>query len=268
MNESQGTLPAGKSASADRFSTRALTTQDEFRQAVELQKLIWGFDDMELLPVRLFVVAIKVGGQAFGAFAGERMVGFCLAIPGLKSDGSSYLHSHMLGVLPEYRDSGVGRMLKLHQREDALARSIRLIEWTFDPLEIKNAYFNVERLGAVVRRYVLNQYGTTTSHLHGGLPTDRCVAEWWLDSPRVQHIVDGIGTFARPATLERITVPAVLSVLRREDVRRAREIQQEISARFLDYFDRGLAVVGLERSPTAGTFLLGNWESGSPRKGA
>ncbi len=82
--------------------------QPEFEDAVRLQKEIWGFDDIELLPVRLFIVATKVGGQAFGAFDGDRMIGFCLAIPGLKPGGKSYLHSHMLGVLPEYRDSGVG----------------------------------------------------------------------------------------------------------------------------------------------------------------
>ena len=104
----------------------------------------------------------------------------------------------MLGVLPEYRDAGVGRMLKLEQREDALARGIELIEWTFDPLEIKNAYFNMERLGAIVRRYVRNQYGTTTSHLHGGLPTDRCIAEWWIASRRVKAILDGQPADARP----------------------------------------------------------------------
>ena len=112
----------------------------------------------------------------------------------------------MLGVLKEYRDAGVGRMLKLEQREDALARGIELIEWTFDPLEIKNAYFNIERLGAIVRRFVLNQYGTTSSKLHGGLPTDRCVAEWWLASPRVEAILAGRNRSACRAR-RRISVP-------------------------------------------------------------
>ena len=112
------------------------------------------------------------------------MIAFCLAIPGLKPDGKPYLHSHMLGVLAEYRNHGVGRQLKLQQRDDALARGIDLIEWTFDPLEIKNAYFNVERLGAIVRRYLRNQYGASSSPLHGGLPTDRLVAEWWIRKPR------------------------------------------------------------------------------------
>ena len=82
-------------------------------------------------------------------------------------------------------------MLKLAQRDDALRRGVSLIEWTFDPLEIKNAFFNIERLGAIVRRYVLNQYGTTSSPLHGGLPTDRCIAEWWIASPRVNAIAVG-----------------------------------------------------------------------------
>ena len=189
---------------------------------MELQKTIWGFDEIELLPVRLFVVASKVGGHAFGAYDRGRMVAFCLAIPGLKPGGPNqishgYLHSHMLGVLPAYRDQGIGRRLKLRQREDALARGIDLIEWTFDPLEIKNAYFNVERLGAIVRRYVRNQYGMTTSHLHGGLPTDRCIAEWWVKSPRVVGIVHGEAV-TRPAIAERIAAPEIC----RDDAERAR----------------------------------------------
>jgi predicted GNAT superfamily acetyltransferase len=242
------------------ITVRPLATQEEFEGAVELQKEIWGFNDMELVPVRLFVIAAKVGGQAFGAFDGPRLVGYCLAIPGLKAGGRVYLHSHMLGVKPGYRDAGIGRRLKLKQREDALERGIQLIEWTFDPLEIKNAYLNVERLGAIVRRYVRNQYGTTTSHLHGGLPTDRCVAEWWLASPRVNAIVDGGPPVARPETVERISVPAAISAIRREDPKRARQIQQEISKQFEANFDRGFAVVGLEKSADAGTYLFGRWE--------
>ena len=141
---------------------RALTETRQFQEAVELQKTVWGFNDVELLPVRFFVVATKVGGQAFGAYDGQRMVGFLLAIPGLKPGGGSYLHSHMLGVLAEYRNKGVGRMLKLRQREDALARGIGLVEWTFDPLELKNAFFNMERLG----RYRAALRGESVRHHH------------------------------------------------------------------------------------------------------
>ena len=238
---------------------RALASHAEFRDAVRLQQEIWGFEDVELLPLRLFVVASKIGGQALGAFDGGRMIGFCLAIPGLKAGGKSYLHSHMLGVLAEYRDAGVGRRLKLAQREEALARGIELIEWTFDPLEIKNAFFNIERLGAVVRRYVLNQYGTTTSHLHGGLPTDRCIAEWWIASERAGKIVAG-EPFERNPIEMRIAIPSDIAEIRSKEPKRAREIQQRASEEFRGAFDRGLAVIGFEKSKEAGAYLLGRWE--------
>src|SRR6202045_5384077 len=154
------------------MNVRALSGHAEFAEAVRLQQVIWGFDDLELLPVRFFVVASRIGGQTLGAFNGSRMVGFLLAIPGIKRDGGiPYLHSHMLGVLNDYRDAGVGRMLKSAQREDALARGIPLIEWSFDPFEAKNAYFNLELLGAIVRSYVPNMYGMRESTLDGDLPT-------------------------------------------------------------------------------------------------
>ena len=245
---------------------RALTESRQFQEAVELQKTVWGFNDVELLPVRLFVVATKVGGQAFGAYDGNGMVGFLLSIPGLKPGGGSYLHSHMLGVLPEYRNRGVGRMLKLRQREDALERGIGLVEWTFDPLELKNAFFNMERLGAIVRRYVENQYGTTTSPLHGGLPTDRCVAEWWLASAHAEAVIAGRAlarNVEERGVVERIEVPADIDLIRREEPRRAREIQKSLGTRLTSGFDRGLAVIGFERSGGVGTYLLGTWECGS-----
>ncbi len=238
---------------------RRLTTLAELGEAVRLQKEIWGFEDIELLPLRLFVVAQKVGGQTLGAFDGERMVGFLLSIPGLKQ-GQMYLHSHMMGVRPEYRNSGLGRAMKLMQREDAIARGIQLVQWTFDPLELKNAYFNIERLGAVVKLFVLNQYGTTTSHLHGGLPTDRCVAEWHLTSERVLSLLEGR---PRPALAveQRIEVPIDIAGIRASDVMRAREIQGEVSEKFVRYFGAGLTVVGFEKSAEKGTYLLGKWDS-------
>lgn len=243
---------------APRIEIEPLTADQQFRDAVALQQTIWGFEEIELLPVRLFVTATKVGGQAFGAYAEGRMIAFCLAIPGLKPGAKPYLHSHMLGVLPAYRDFGIGRLLKLRQRDDAMARGIDLMEWTFDPLEIKNAYFNVERLGAVVRRFVRNQYGTTTSHLHGGLPTDRCTAEWWVSSERVRSIVSGV-PWENPPIVERIEVPANIGEIRRTDPKRVRSIQAEISDRFESAFDRKLAVVGVERAPEFIAYLLSEW---------
>ena len=227
-----------------------LITNEQFREVVALQQTIWGFSDIDLLPVRFFVVASKIGGQVFAAYdavrpAGHQMVAFCLAIPGLKPDGKPYLHSHMLGVLPEYRNTGLGRRLKMHQKDDALARGIRLIEWTFDPLEIKNAYFNVARLGVIVRRYARNQYGITSSALNAGLPTDRCVAEWWLQSPP-----------ARGPILEGIRLPIDIAFIRTTDPDRARSIQSELALQFESAFARGLAVIGVERDDTWFNYLL------------
>jgi predicted GNAT superfamily acetyltransferase len=245
---------------AGQIEIRALTALPEFHEAVRLQQEIWGFADIELLPVRLFVVATKVGGQAFGAFDGERMVAFLLAIPGLKPGGATYLHSHMMGVLAGYRDRGLGRALKLRQREAALEAGVQLIEWTFDPLEIKNAFFNIERLGAVVERYVLNQYGTTSSTLHGGLPTDRCVAGWYIASERVGGVIAG-GRVAHGEVALRVEVPNDIAEIRASDPRRARDIQASISERFLAATHGGLAVTGFERGDTHSAYLFAPWQS-------
>ena len=260
---------------------RKLTELDEFRGAVQLQKVIWGFDDIDLLPLRFFVVASRVGGQVLGAFDGETMIGFCLGIPGVKPGGHAYLHSHMLGVLPEYHNLGVGRRLKLQQREDALARGIPLIEWTFDPLELKNAFFNIERLGAIVRRYSVNQYGDTSSPLHGGLPTDRCYAEWWIGSARVREICRadplvrtgppgpvGVGSEeagrlseAHPTGPRHVLIayPADIARIRAQDNGRARAIQLANAEKFQSAFALGLAVTGFERNDAEGIYLLEPW---------
>jgi predicted GNAT superfamily acetyltransferase len=251
------------------IQVRRLTTIDEFSEALQLQQCVWQFADAELVPLPVFVVASQTGGQVFGAFDGRRMIGFCLAFPALKADSHPYLHSHMLAVMLEYRNAGVGRQLKLEQRSDALSRGLDLIEWTFDPLQLKNAYFNIVRLGAIVRRYLENEYGNTSSPLDGGLPTDRCVAEWWLASPRVETILnhtapaEGVkkpgGRRKRLPHQGRIAVPAVIERIRLEEPERAREIQRSTATRFHSAFGQGLAVIGFERTDTEGSYLLGRW---------
>jgi predicted GNAT superfamily acetyltransferase len=233
---------------------RACGEVEEFQRMVELQKTIWGFADIDLVPLRMFVVASKIGGQVFGAFDGAEMVGFVMAVPGYRH-GKSYLHSHMAAVLPAYQNRGVGRQLKLKQRQEALGRGIELVEWTFDPLELKNARFNIERLGAIARRYVRNQYGRTSSPLHGGLPTDRLVAEWWLGSPRVETVVNG-GQPPRAASTERIRIPADISELKKSDPKAAGRAQSEAGALFEEWFGKGYAVTGFELDEEAGTYLL------------
>jgi predicted GNAT superfamily acetyltransferase len=250
---------AGSEAHLAPIDIRQLFHLEEFEEVLDLQKTIWSFADIELLPLRFLVVVSKVGGHVFGAYDAGRLIGFCFAIPGIKPDGRPYLHSHMLGVMPEYRNARIGSRLKLRQREDALARGIALIEWTFDPLELKNAFLNIEKLGAIVRRYAPNQYGTTSSPLHGGLPTDRCIAEWWLDSARVHAVLRG-GAVPPAAPGERIAYPAEIARIREHDNARARAIQQANARKFTDAFSRGLAVTGFERSDTEGIYLLEPWQ--------
>jgi predicted GNAT superfamily acetyltransferase len=247
-------------STSDAIEVRALKGHAEFAQAVELQRAVWQFEELELLPVRLFVVAEKVGGQALGAFKNGCLIGFCLAIPGIR-DGEIYLHSHMLGVLPEFRNAGVGRALKMAQREDALARGLKFIEWTFDPLELKNAHFNIERLGAIALRYVLNQYGSTTSPLHGGLPTDRCTAQWWIRSQRVQTAIAQQQISSSGNVLGRVSVPADIDDIKQRDALRARDIQARVSGEFQEMLSKGYAAIGFERTADAGVYLFGPWPS-------
>lgn len=242
------------------IQVRRLSTIDEFSEALQLQQCVWQFADAELVPLPVFVVASQTGGQVFGAFDGRRMIGFCLAFPALKADSHPYLHSHMLAVMLEYRNAGVGRQLKLEQRSDALSRGLDLIEWTFDPLQLKNAYFNIVRLGAIVRRYLENEYGNTSSPLDGGLPTDRCVAEWWLASPRVETILNQPApSRSRLRSEARISIPVAIDQIRRDDPGRAREIQRACAAQFKATFGQGLAVIGFERTDTEGGYVLGRW---------
>ncbi len=248
------------------MSVAALTVRkchgiDEFHACVDLQKEVWNFTDAELVPLRLFVVAEKVGGQVLGAFDGDELIGFALSVPGARN-GHPYLHSHMLAVRDSYRNSGIGRRLKFFQRDDALARGFELIEWTFDPLEIKNAHLNLERLGAITRRYNINQYGLTSSPLQGGLPSDRLVAEWWLRSRRVETLLK-TGSHPPFEVAQKIEVPAEIYEWKASPATRPRaaEVQTRIRDAFLPAFSLGLAVLGYERDAQGnGAFLLGRWD--------
>ena len=247
--------------SADAVVIRRCQGLGELRTCVALQKEIWNFTDDELVPLRMFVVAEKVGGQVMGAFERKEMVGFALSVPGTRS-GHLYLHSHMLAVRKEHRNSGLGRRLKLLQREDALVRGIELIEWTYDPLEIKNAYLNIEKLGAISRRYNINQYGITSSPLQGGLPSDRLIAEWWLKSKRVETLLTSgkNPAFEQKATIE---VPAQIYQWKAASETRgkAQQIQERNREQLLRAFENGLTVLGYKRDAEGnGAFLLGNWD--------
>jgi len=226
-----------------------------------LQQEVWGFSDAELVPLRIFSLAPKIGGQVVGAWEGETLVGFAMAIPGNRN-GHPYLHSHMVAVKEGHRDTGLGRRLKLFQREDAIARGYELMEWTFDPLEIKNAYFNLERLGAIARRYNVNQYGITNSPLQGSLPTDRLVAEWWMTSRRVQTLLS-TGRHPPIQVEEHVAVPREIYNWKAQSAMRAKALQTQTRNRELlqAAFSRGLSCLGYERDAHGnGCLQLGYWD--------
>jgi predicted GNAT superfamily acetyltransferase len=268
---------------------RACRGFDELQACVDLQVEVWGYSDGDVIPRRVFLVARKIGGQVIGAFdVGNRdegignsrasssddgdassMVGFALALPGVKTGAQSrsgkpesYLHSHMLAVREGYRNQSIGAKLKLAQRDDALARGIDRMEWTFDPLEIKNAFLNIHKLGAVVRRYEEDFYGASSSRLQGGLQTDRLVAEWWIASPRVHAAVERRSTDAVEAAEMEIRVPGAIYAWKADETQRhlAQAVQAENRARFQEAFARGLTVIGFVRDADGnGIYRLGRW---------
>jgi predicted GNAT superfamily acetyltransferase len=238
------------------ITVRKCEALGDFYACVALQREIWVEEDLEVEPATMFVVAAHTGGQVLGAFAGDSMVGYTLAVAGLRN-GAAYLHSHMTGVQAQYRDRGVGRLLKIFQREEALSRDIRLIEWTFDPLEMRNAHFNLNRLGAICRRYLPNLYGVTTSPLHRGVATDRLVAEWYLDSPRVLAALNG-ELPAAPCTSS-IEIPGLLDEWKANDVTRVQSIQARARGQFEEAFAKGHAAIAVAGTAAGGAYQLAPW---------
>jgi predicted GNAT superfamily acetyltransferase len=175
---------------------RPLTTIDECRRVAALEREIWGLEDGEdIVPPPVLIVSVKRGGILLGGFDADGvMKGFVYSMPAIK-DGRLTQWSHMLGVVADARDSGLGARLKLAQREAAVRAGVELIEWTFDPLQALNAHFNFAKLGVVVEEYEENVYGDSASPLHAGAPTDRFIAEWRITLP---HVERRIGSWGQP----------------------------------------------------------------------
>lgn len=248
---------------------------DELEACVQMQVETWGYDQADVIPRKAFLVMQSIGGQLLGAFDTslpgaspqgdpKSLVGFAMSLPGVKPGEKNataphaYLHSHMLAVKEGYRNRGLGAQLKLEQRREALARGIRHMEWTFDPVEIKNAWLNIHKLGAIIRTYRVNFYGVSSSRLQGGLPTDRLLAEWYLDSARVNRFLAGSPAPCRIE--ERILVPASIYQWKASDKNRERAlaVQLENRRKFQNAFARGLAVLGFTRDAEGnGIFELG-----------
>jgi predicted GNAT superfamily acetyltransferase len=228
-----------KVAPPDEIVVRHCHGLHEFELCIQVERAVWQSSDIDVVPIPLFVVASEIGGQVLGAFDGSKLVGFSLSLVGWRNR-KPFLHSHMTAVLDAYRDRKIGQRLKYFQRKDALARGIDLIEWTFDPLVTKNAYFNFMRLGAIARRYLPNVYGITTSPLHASLPTDRLVAEWHLRSSRVVQTLAKKQTAPPPSKKAvRITIPRAIEDLKSSNPAAAIQIQNDVREKFMKWFAKG-----------------------------
>jgi predicted GNAT superfamily acetyltransferase len=239
------------------YSIKPCHTHEDLATCVGLQKQIWGYADHEVYPLRLFINLIKIGGHVLGAFTPEnQLVGFVASMPAWHGR-RRYYHSLSLGVLPEHENRGLGKALKLAQREDAIRRGLICIEWTFDPLKAKNAFFNIERLGAIVRRYLPDHYGPVESRLQQGLPTDRLIAEWWLESPRVLQALSG-----KPPRLEgkaaavQVSWVSDVGQLAETNPGRARAVQLAVREQLLKYFAEKLAITGFIKGDLEDRYLL------------
>lgn len=167
---------------------KVITNPEELRGAIELQEMVWGVE--AVTPVPQLVAAIHHGGVVIAAFHGEKMVGFCYGFSGFHG-GEVYLVSHIAVVDPMFRDVGLGGSLKAKQREWAIGYGYDKMVWTFDPLETRNAYLNLCKLGGYVKTYIPAYYGEMNDLINKGLPTDRFLLEWKLNSPRVEHALAG-----------------------------------------------------------------------------
>lgn len=190
-----------------RIAIRPLGAIEEYHACEELQRRVWAMpNDLEVVPLHMLLTVQKHGGSLLGAFDGKELVGFVFGFPGL-CDGERPVHcSHMMGVCPSYQGRGVGYKLKLAQREFVQAQGIDLVSWTYDPLESRNAYLNLGKLGAVCRTYIRDLYGPLTDGLNAGLPSDRFQVEWWVASERVRKRLAGDAIPPVPAPCVRVNI--------------------------------------------------------------
>lgn len=218
------------------MNIRELTSLAEFKSCLQLQQEGFGWADIDLMPVRLFVVTRHIGGLVLGAYRDNTLVAFLSTLPGIRGN-KPYWHSHMLAVSKACRGSGIGTALKLAQRQHARRRGISLVEWTFDPLESRNAYLNIAKLGVIVRHYYPDLYGQTSAPGQHGIASDRLLAEWWLDE-----------TAPGSAQVERrVTIPSDILSLKQSDLAQVRDLQLRVRAEFQKNLQEDFYVSGFER---------------------
>ena len=234
---------------------RECTTLDELAACVDLQREVFALPEIEISPVRHFVVTRNAGGFALGAFADGELIGFVLSVPAFLR-GEKAFYSHMTAVRAAYQGTGIGARLKWAQRERALAYGVRCIKWTFEPVKARNAFFNLEKLGAIVTQYEENFYGVDYSaDKKIGLASDRLFAEWHLESEKVNALADGKPWAEDREPAACIVVPLNWSELVKTPEKALSE-QLRVRGEFQSAFAEGLVGRGFARDELKPRYLL------------
>ncbi|HEY0077860.1 MAG TPA: GNAT family N-acetyltransferase [Pyrinomonadaceae bacterium] len=245
----------------DGLTVRECTSLEEFDECVRMQREAFGLPDLELSPRRHLIVSKSAGGWVLGAFDAERLVGFVLHLTAVR--GREIIgYSHMMAVALAYQNRGVGARLKWAQRSRALSEGVGFIRWTFDPMQARNAHFNLNRLGVVVRSYAENFYGTdyhTANGAYGqqlGIDSDRLIAEWELGSARVEALARGQMPTELPRPALEVEITSNWSALLREDAASARREQLRVRSEFQEALAQGLACARFERDSSRPRYLF------------
>ncbi|HYO91414.1 MAG TPA: GNAT family N-acetyltransferase [Pyrinomonadaceae bacterium] len=242
---------------------RECTTIEEYDECVRLQREAFSLTELEITPRRHLIVSKRAGGWTLGAFAENRLLGFVLHLIAVR-DGTEIIgYSHMMAVAKSAQNRGIGARLKWAQRERALAEARNYIKWTWDPMQARNAHFNLNRLGVTVRSYGVNLYGTdylTFKHEQTagseGLDSDRLFAEWDLLAPRVAECAAGRAVEISASPAAEIVIPPDWQALVEGDPTRARREQLRVRAEFEQAFASGLVCAGFRRDSSRPRYLL------------
>lgn len=241
----------------NQIEIRELLEFEEFEATLDLQRKVFKFPAVEVSPRRHHIVAKHAGGFTLGAFDGEKMVGFATTLPAFRGEERIF-YSHMAAVLPKYQGQGIGARLKWIQREKALEKGVKFIQWTFQPVQAKNAYFNLEKLGVAVRRYMPNFYGTGFSNSGDAteIESDRIYADWELESEKVIVLSKGDNFTEKNLVEATVEIPNDWRKILNSNPEFAKTEQQRIKTEFQNAFSKGLICRGFERGEKSSKFLL------------
>jgi len=244
----------------DRIEIRECETIEELDACARLQREVFALPDLEVSPRRHLIVTKSAGGFTLGAFAGGELIGFVLSVPGFRG-AERFFYSHMTAVSARFQNLHIGTRLKWAQRERALEEGTNFIKWTFQPIQARNAFFNLERLGAIIKTYAPNFYGTdyATAHLDAGkigIDSDRLFCEWNLESEKVKKLEKGEKFEESGGVTKTIEIPNDWNRLVKENPKRAAAEQRRVKEEFQAAFSQNLICKGFERDEKSPKYLL------------